>query len=189
MSREHAIASARDTSDCHYTSTSRTPDSMPQLLSPEEYQQLGRRYYKLGQFEKALETFNNAIGAFPTLGLHDGRAACCDKLGDDHAAVRDGKAMIRLDKQDVRGYLRTASMLVKMGQQETALGIYKYGMKNVPSNDKYFEVNPKRRAGCSDVHMLTHRRLCNNSTISSLASCPLPKPSIRSPSSQSKSLR
>lgn len=112
---------------------------MPRPMSPDELQELGRRYYKLKQFEKALETFNNAIDEFPTLGLHDHRAACYDRLGDYNAAVRDGRAMIKLDKQDVRGYLRTASVLEKMEKLETALSIYKYGMKNVPVDDKNFK--------------------------------------------------
>ncbi|KAJ4375449.1 hypothetical protein N0V86_006980 [Didymella sp. IMI 355093] len=114
---------------------------MPRPLSPEEYQELGRRYYKLKQFNKALQTFNEAIDASPTFSLHDHRAACYDKLGDYDAAVRDGRAMIKLDKQDVRGYLRTTSVLEKSGKPEIALGIYKYGMKHVPVDDKNFKVS------------------------------------------------
>ncbi|KAF1923690.1 uncharacterized protein M421DRAFT_104288 [Didymella exigua CBS 183.55] len=113
---------------------------MPRPLLPEEYQELGRRYYKLKQFDKALATFNDAIDASPTLGLHDHRAACYDKLGDYDAAVRDGRAMIKLDKQDVRGYLRTTAVLEKSGKPEIALGIYKYGMKHVPVDDKNFKL-------------------------------------------------
>ncbi|KAJ4991021.1 f-box domain-containing protein [Stagonosporopsis vannaccii] len=109
-------------------------------MTPEEYQELGRRYYKLKQFDKALQTFNDAINASPTLGLHDHRAACYDKLGEHKAAVEDGRAMIKLDKQDVRGYLRTASILEKMRLPERALGIYKYGMKHVPVDDKNFQL-------------------------------------------------
>ncbi|KAF2623014.1 hypothetical protein BU25DRAFT_200110 [Macroventuria anomochaeta] len=113
---------------------------MPTTMSPEEYQELGRRYYKRKQLDKALETFNDAINATPTLSLHDYRAACYDKLGDYNAAVKDGRAMIKLDKQDVRGYLRTTSVLEKSGKPEIALGIYKYGMKNVPVEDKNFKL-------------------------------------------------
>lgn len=112
-------------------------------MSPDEYQELGRRYYKLKQFNKALETFNDGIETCPTPSLHDHRAACYDKLGNHNAAVKDGRAMIKLDKQDVRGYLRTGSVLEKMEKPETALSIYKYGMKNVPVEDKNFKV------GCS----------------------------------------
>ena len=109
-------------------------------MTPSEYQELGRRYYKLKEYNKALETFKNAIDACPTLGLYDHRAACYDKLGDYKAAVEDGRAMIKLEKQDVRGYLRTASVLEKMELPDRALGIYKYGMKHVPVDDQNFRV-------------------------------------------------
>jgi F-box/TPR repeat protein Pof3 len=109
-------------------------------MSPEEYQELGRRYYKLKQYEKAAETFTNGLEACTTASLYDHRAATYEKLENLNAAVKDGREMIRLDKKDVKGYLRTASVLEKMEKPETALGIYKYGMKNVPTSDKNFKV-------------------------------------------------
>ena len=139
--------SARHTSDHLHASASLSSPTMPRPMSPEEYQELGRRYYKLKQFDKALETFNEAIDASPTLSLHDHRAACYDKLGDYNAAKKDGRAMIKLDKQDVRGYLRTASILEKMKDLETARGIYKYGMKHVPVGDKNFKVRLQLHEG------------------------------------------
>ncbi|KAF1828408.1 hypothetical protein BDW02DRAFT_635195 [Decorospora gaudefroyi] len=116
---------------------------MANNMSPEEYKELGRRYYKLKQYEKAAETFTNGIEACPTASLYDHRAATYDKLENLNAAVKDGREMIRLDKKDVKGYLRTASVLEKMEKPETALGIYKYGMKNVPVGDKNFKLLQK----------------------------------------------
>jgi F-box/TPR repeat protein Pof3 len=109
-------------------------------MSPEEYQELGRRYYKLKQYDKAVESFTQGIETSPTAGLYDHRAATYEKLEDFNAAVKDGREMIKMNKKDIRGYLRTASLLEKMKKPETALGIYKYGMKNVPVNDKNFKV-------------------------------------------------
>ena len=114
--------------------------TMARKLSPEEYQALGREYYKLKQYEKAIETFTNGIEAYPTASLYDYRAATYEKLENFNAAVKDGREMIRLNKKDGKGYLRTASVLEKMKKPETALGIYKYGMKNVPVDDKNFKV-------------------------------------------------
>jgi F-box/TPR repeat protein Pof3 len=113
---------------------------MARKMSPEEYQELGRRYYKLKQYDKAAETFSNGIEACATASLYDHRAAAHEKLENFNAAVKDGREMIRLDKKDVKGYLRTASVLEKMGKHETALGIYKYGMKNVDVGDRNFKV-------------------------------------------------
>lgn len=110
-------------------------------MSPDEYQELGRRYYKLKQYEKAIETFTQGIESDPTSSLYDHRAAAYDRLENYDAAVRDGRSMIKQYKEDVKGYLRTASVLEKMGKLDTALAIYKYGMKNVPVGDKNFKVH------------------------------------------------
>jgi tetratricopeptide (TPR) repeat protein len=114
--------------------------TMARTMLPEEYREIGRSYYKLKQYEKALETFSKGIEACPTADLYDHRSATYDKLGNLNAAVKDGREMIRLNKKDVKGYLRTANVLEKMEKPETALGIHKYGMKNVPVSDKNFKV-------------------------------------------------
>ncbi|KAF7569081.1 F-box TPR repeat containing protein pof3 [Pyrenophora tritici-repentis] len=113
---------------------------MARKMSAEEYQALGREYYKLKQYDKAIDTFTTGIEACPTASLYDYRAATYEKLDNFNASVKDGREMIRLNKKDVKGYLRTASVLEKMNKPETALGIYKYGMKNVPVDDKNFKL-------------------------------------------------
>jgi F-box/TPR repeat protein Pof3 len=112
---------------------------MARNMTPEEHQEVGRRLYKLKQYEQAAEAFTRGIDFAPTLSLFDHRAAAYDRLEDYNAAVKDGREMIKLDKKNVKGYLRTASVLEKMEKLETALGIYKYGMKNVPVSDKNFK--------------------------------------------------
>ncbi|KAJ4357615.1 uncharacterized protein N0V89_002191 [Didymosphaeria variabile] len=115
---------------------------MARTLSPEEYQEIGKSYYKLKQYEKAVEAFTNGIDASvnPSTTLYDYRAAAYEKLADFAAAVKDGRLAIRTHKHNVKGYLRTASALQRMGKLDTALNIYKYGMKNVPVEDKDFQL-------------------------------------------------
>ncbi|KAF1851432.1 uncharacterized protein K460DRAFT_412993 [Cucurbitaria berberidis CBS 394.84] len=113
---------------------------MARQMSPEEYQELGKRYYKLKDYEKGINVLTQGIEVAPTLGLYDHRAATYEKLKDFNAAVKDGREMIKLDKKEVKGYLRTASVLEKMEKPEIALGIYKYGMKNVSIHDKNFKL-------------------------------------------------
>ncbi|KAF2662489.1 hypothetical protein K491DRAFT_617280 [Lophiostoma macrostomum CBS 122681] len=114
---------------------------MGRTMSSEEYQELGREYYKEKQYDKAVKAFTNGIEAStnPTTKLFDYRAASYDKLGNFNSALKDGREMIRLDKRDVKGYLRTASILQKVDRSEKALDIYKYGMKNVPVGDDAFK--------------------------------------------------
>jgi F-box/TPR repeat protein Pof3 len=111
-------------------------------MSVEEYQELGRQYYKQQQYKKAVEAFTEGIeaAARPSVGQLDQRAASYDKLNDLNAALKDGRDMIRIDKKDAKGYLRTGSILQKLNKLDKALDIYKYGMKNVPVDNKDFKV-------------------------------------------------
>jgi F-box/TPR repeat protein Pof3 len=142
---------------------------MARKMSPDEYQELGRGYYKLKQYEKAVEAFTQGIDIAPTLSLYDHRAAAYDRLEEYDAAIRDGRNMIKWDKQDVKGYLRTTSLLEKMQKFETALGIYKYGMKNVPVGDKNFKVSTHLPP--STPSLLTPSSSFNNYMTRSRASC------------------
>ena len=115
---------------------------MTHTFAPEEYQEIGKSHYKHKQYDKAIEAFSNGIdaSAVPSATLYDYRAACHEKLGDFSAAVKDGRLAIRTHKRDVKGYLRTASALQKMDRCETAVEIYKYGMKNVEVGNADFLV-------------------------------------------------
>ncbi|EAT81132.2 hypothetical protein SNOG_11424 [Parastagonospora nodorum SN15] len=135
-------------------------------MSLEEYQELGRRYYKLKEYKNAVEAFTNGIEIMPTLSLFDHRAAAYDRLEDYNAAVKDGREMIKINKQDVKGYLRTASILEKMEKLETALGIYKYGMKNVAVTDKYFKL-------LQQLHDKTTRKLSPAKSVDPLTILPV----------------
>jgi F-box/TPR repeat protein Pof3 len=160
---------------------------MARMMTPEEYQEVGRRCYKLKQYGKAVEAFTQGINIAPTLSLFDHRAAAYDRLEDYNAAVKDGREMIKVDKKDVKGYLRTASVLEKMEKLEIALGIYKYGMKNVPVSDKNFKVHTwETPEACSH---LTSSSFYNNCTTRPRASCLPQSLSIHLPSSHSNSQR
>jgi tetratricopeptide (TPR) repeat protein len=162
-----------------------TSQAMPSQLSSEELQALGRNYYKFKQYDKAVDMFTQAIDIAPSLDLHDHRAACYERLNDYNAAVKAGREMIKLDKQGVKGYLRTASVLEKMDKLDVALGIYKYGMKNVPVVDKNFKVSTLR---CGIAYLLNCiHSSCNNCTTKPRASYPPQSPSTHSPSFRSNS--
>ncbi|KAF2268343.1 hypothetical protein CC78DRAFT_530257 [Lojkania enalia] len=115
---------------------------MARTMSPEEYLELGKIHYNQKQYERAVEAFTNGIEAatIPSIGLYDHRAASYAKLNDLKSAVKDGREMIKLDKMNVKGYLRTGSVLEKMNKLETAIGIYRYGMKHVSMENKSFKL-------------------------------------------------
>lgn len=115
---------------------------MRRSLSAEEQHELGRQLYQKGHYEQALVQFSQAVAKGDDVNAEvlDNRAATLEKLGRLEDALKDGRRMIKFDGSDVRGYLRVGRILQKMGDAsrlETALGIYKLGLRSVPTSDKH----------------------------------------------------
>jgi hypothetical protein len=95
------------------------------------YQQQGRDHYKRGEYQKALECFDRAIGRAVTVQLLDNRAACNARLNDFPTALKDAKKAINLAREDPTGYLRAGKVLLSMDRKSVALKIYAHGLKSV----------------------------------------------------------
>lgn len=95
------------------------------------YQQQGRDHYKRGEFQKALECFDRAIGRAVSVQLLDNRAACNARLNDLPAALKDAKKAINLAREDPTGYLRAGKVLLSMDRKSVALEIYAHGLKSI----------------------------------------------------------
>lgn len=104
-------------------------------------QEQARAAYKRGDYAKALELFDRAIGRSPSLQLHDGRAACHEKMNNFSSAIKDAKKSIKIALEDPTGYVRAGRILVKMGRKKDALDIYAFGLKNVKHVGQGFEVS------------------------------------------------
>ncbi|KAI9810245.1 MAG: hypothetical protein M1827_006379 [Pycnora praestabilis] len=111
-------------------------------MSFDEAHKLGQQHYRNQNYEAALEAFNEAVARshVTSVSLLDNRAATFEKLQDFPCALRDGKRMIHLEKSGTKGYLRTGKILQLMGKQEVALGIYRYGLRNVSTDDPNYKV-------------------------------------------------
>ncbi|KAF2751493.1 hypothetical protein M011DRAFT_473958 [Sporormia fimetaria CBS 119925] len=106
-------------------------------LSPEDYLSIGRTYYGQKKYEEAAAAFTNALSA-ESIDLYEHRAKCYQRLSKFEAAIQDAKSMLNIDKKDVRGYLRMASILQAMGKLEKQLKIYQLGLKCVsPKSEGY----------------------------------------------------
>lgn len=131
---------------------------MPDTLSSEDYVSLGRQYYKNAKYDKALLNFTRAIdNGDDDVGTLDNRAATLEKLDRLQDALKDGRRMIRSDKKDVRGYLRAGRILQKMKDErseQTALEIYRLGLKNVRKTDKHLKT---LTAMCNKLTTITAR--------------------------------
>ncbi|KAL9595626.1 MAG: hypothetical protein Q9219_006332 [cf. Caloplaca sp. 3 TL-2023] len=71
---------------------------MSSIMDPAaEFQLLGQEAYKRKNFHAALGFFNSVISQerYPSLTVLDNRAATYEKLGDQQAALKDGRRMIQ----------------------------------------------------------------------------------------------
>ncbi|KAF2166506.1 hypothetical protein M409DRAFT_66547 [Zasmidium cellare ATCC 36951] len=101
-------------------------------MSAESLQREGRAAYDKGEFSKALEYYNRAVGrGNPSTKLLDSVAATHYRLGALEAALAAAKKTIQTYREDATGYLRAGQVLLKMEKESTALEIYAYGLKSI----------------------------------------------------------
>ncbi|MCJ1398387.1 hypothetical protein MMC11_001585 [Xylographa trunciseda] len=126
-------------------------------------QKRGQDCYRAKEYKEALRCFDAIIARSdgPSLSVLDNRAATYAKLEEFPKALADGRQMIHISKAEVKGYLRTGQILQLMGKDKTALGIYEYGLKNVPCTDE-------------DVKLLRgmHDKLARKCSASDLSAAP-----------------
>ncbi|KAL3469440.1 hypothetical protein BJX99DRAFT_73027 [Aspergillus californicus] len=105
-------------------------------------QRQGQNLYGQGSWEAAVNAFTEALscGDSDVLSVLDNRAATYTKLLRYDQAMKDARQMIRLGKQDERGYLRCAKALLLDGKPEKALEVYAYGLKTLPKNSSQWQV-------------------------------------------------
>lgn len=109
-------------------------------MSLESLQRDGRAAYDKGDFSKALEYYNRAVGrGNPSPKLLDSVAATQVRLGDLNAALAAAKKTIQAGREDATGYLRAGQVLLKMEKASTALEIYAYGLKSIKHVGSGFE--------------------------------------------------
>ncbi|KAE8146734.1 hypothetical protein BDV25DRAFT_132689 [Aspergillus avenaceus] len=105
-------------------------------------QQHGQNLYQTGSFQAAIDAFTEALKtkSADQIGILDNRAATYTKLAQYDRALKDAKQMIKIHKQDERGYLRCAKALLLDGKHEKALEIYAYALKTLSSNHPRREI-------------------------------------------------
>ncbi|KAL8731841.1 MAG: hypothetical protein Q9166_003125 [cf. Caloplaca sp. 2 TL-2023] len=110
----------------------------------DQLQRLGQQEYQRKNYHTALNFFNSVISQEkePGITVYDCRAATYEKLDDLHTALKDGRCMIsnvgRL--MFLKGYLRTGKILQLLDKDTVALGIYEYGLRNIPISDPKFQL-------------------------------------------------
>ncbi|KAJ5175624.1 uncharacterized protein N7482_001501 [Penicillium canariense] len=130
---------------------------MPPVVSA--LQQRGQKLYQKGDFKGAIAAFDEALRQpnVDVIGVLDNRSATFCKLEQYDQARRDAKQMIKKAKDDERGYLRCAKVLLLEGKPEKAQEIYAYGLKMLPSEHPRREMLQQLHKKLED-RMLLNRR-------------------------------
>ncbi|KKZ67736.1 hypothetical protein EMCG_06603 [[Emmonsia] crescens] len=74
------------------------------------------------------------LGGGDTVGILDNRAATHCKLRALNSGLQDGRRMIKENRMDSRGYLRTAKILQLMDKYDSSLQTYQYALRVLPPN-------------------------------------------------------
>ncbi|KAK2836840.1 hypothetical protein FQN49_006670 [Arthroderma sp. PD_2] len=100
-------------------------------------QAYGQTLYVQRNYVDALNAFSTALsrGEDGKIGILDNRSATYCKLGDLDLALKDGRQMMKFDKTDARGYLRTAQVLQLKQRFDDALRLYEYALKTIDPKD------------------------------------------------------
>ncbi|KAJ5979908.1 hypothetical protein N7481_007206 [Penicillium waksmanii] len=103
--------------------------------TPSALHSQGQKLYQKGDFKAAISAFTEALKQkdADSVGILDNRAATYCKLEQYDQARRDAKHMIKQAKEDERGYLRCAKVLLLEAKPDKALEIYAYGLKVLPN--------------------------------------------------------
>ena len=117
-------------------------------------QKRGRDQYKRKDFKAALKSFNSALSRAETTAIDilDDRAATHEKLGDLHAALKDCRRMISIDKGSCAAYCRTSKILQLMEEDKKAVKVLEMGLRNVSPDDPDFKLLSTAQEG---VHRIT----------------------------------
>ncbi|KAF2196128.1 hypothetical protein GQ43DRAFT_476603 [Delitschia confertaspora ATCC 74209] len=111
---------------------------MARTLSANEYRELGKRFYKQKEYQKAIEAFTDGIESSDktNIELLESRALIYAKLKDFNNALKDGRAMIKASLSSSRGYLRTGQILQMQEKWGPAVDLYRYALKRVSAEDE-----------------------------------------------------
>ncbi|KAK4940910.1 hypothetical protein LTR10_019064 [Elasticomyces elasticus] len=98
---------------------------------------------KLKRWDVAIKLASTALqecGGMPNqdrVTILDTRVALYLRMNEFDLAIKDAKAMIRLDRKDGRGYIRCGHIERARGDLSAASNFYRHGLKQVPTSSHY----------------------------------------------------
>lgn len=105
-------------------------------MSAEEFKAEGNKHFAAKEFEKAIESFTNAIAASPTPNhvLYSNRSACYASLKVFSKALEDANKCVEINPTWAKGYNRVGAAQYGLGNLDDARKAYSHAVELEPTN-------------------------------------------------------
>ena len=101
----------------------------------EEFKQIANTYFSSSKWEKAIESYSQAISLNPTVAAYySNRSIANFKLEFYGAALADADSCLEVDPKFVKGYYRRASALLALGRLKEAIKDFKAVISVAPND-------------------------------------------------------
>ena len=121
----------------HRTPTASSPQPEIPKMDPEVAKAAGNKFYKAGQYDKAIEEYTKAVEASPQTSTYlSNRAAAYMAANRYAAALEDCKLADELEPNSAKIQHRLAKVYTALGRPKEALGIYDRIQPPVTAKDK-----------------------------------------------------
>jgi serine/threonine protein kinase len=112
-----------------------TPNVNVRNRTKEEWLDEGNRLYNIGQFQEALQAFENAIQIDPTFAdAYEGKTSALCTLGRYPEALTSVETALKLDPSYAASYNDKGNILYEFKSYEDALGYYQRALQLEPDN-------------------------------------------------------
>ena len=112
-----------------------TPNVNVKNRTKEEWLDEGNRLYNIGQFQDALQAFENAIQIDPTFAdAYEGKTSALCALGRYQEALNSVETALKLDPSYAASYNDKGDILYEFKSYTDALGYYEHALQLEPDN-------------------------------------------------------
>nr|CAI5856236.1 unnamed protein product [Callosobruchus analis] len=125
----------------------------------EREREKGNEFFKSGDYEEALQCYNDSIKAKANILNINNRAAVNLKLKRYDDALTDCEKVLRLDKSNVKAHLRKAEALENLERYKEALETVEYVIETDPNNPRAQEIAQRVRDRYPDFGKKTRMKI------------------------------
>ncbi|CAH2009819.1 unnamed protein product [Acanthoscelides obtectus] len=125
----------------------------------EREREKGNEFFKSGDYEEALQCYNDSIAAKANVFNINNRAAVNLKLKRYNDVLSDCETVLKLDKENLKAQLRKAEALENMERYDEALRTVEHIIEGDPNNRRAQETAQRLREKCPNFGRKTRMKI------------------------------